>query len=183
MSVNSKHAFDSAPLNSKIDSDLEVELWRGSFSTKSMVGSWLMAVVVSALVFLAINLVRELRVNGTVWLYGVVVVALIWSVLILGATYRKLSQRFELTTQRLKHRDGILFRTLSRMELIDVDDVFYRQGPIQALLGVGDIIVMTSDKTHPKLVLRGIDRVDQVVDLMDDARRKERRRRGLHVNN
>lgn len=162
--------------------DFETELWSGKFSPKAMVGSWVMAAVVSAAIVAAILAITQLRTNGMVWVFGIGVIVLIWVALALIAVYRQLAEDYELTTQRLKHRNGILFRSQNRMELIDVDDVLYRQGPIQAVLNVGDIIIDSSDKSHPQLVLRGIDDVAMVVDLIDDARRKERRRRGLHIN-
>ncbi len=184
MSLHSKQVLTSS-IDSESNtaySESEVELWSGAFSSKSMVGSWIMGAAVSLLIVISILLIKDLRINEMVWMFGIGVIVLLWLALAGVAIYRKLAERYELSTQRLKHREGILFRTQNRMELIDIDDVLFRQGPVQALLNVGDIIIDSSDKSHPQLVLRGIDRVAQVVDLIDDARRKERRRRGLHVN-
>ena len=52
---------------------------------------------------------------------------------------------------------------------------------LERMLGVGSIQVVSSDKTHPEFWIRGIDDVRRVATLMDDARRKERMRRGLHI--
>jgi hypothetical protein len=46
---------------------------------------------------------------------------------------------------------------------------------------VGTIHISSSDRTHPELLLLGIDDVKRVADLIDDVRRKERRQRGLHI--
>lgn len=138
--------------------------------------------VVSASIVVAIMSISDLRISTTVWAFGIGIIILMWLGLVAAVAYRKLSQRYELTTQRLKHRDGILFRTQNRMELVDVNDVLFRQGPIQTLMNVGDIIIESSDPSHPQLILRGIDNVANVVDAIDDARRKERHRRGLHIN-
>lgn len=178
--------FDSNPtLNQSADAssdDRETELWLGQFSPKAMIGSWIMAVVVSAAIVLTILAISLLRTNTMVWTFGIGVIVLLWVTIASIAVYRKLAADYVLTTQRLKHRNGIFFRTQNRMELIDVDDVLYRQGPIQAMLGVGDIIIDSSDKSHPQLIVRGIDNVAMVVDLIDDARRKERQKRGFHIN-
>ena len=40
---------------------------------------------------------------------------------------------------------------------------------------------MSSDCSHSELFLEGIDRVAHVAGLIDDARRAERRRRGLFI--
>ena len=79
------------------------------------------------------------------------------------------------------HRDGILVRQMDRIEMIDIDDVSYRQGPIQILLNVGSIRIVSSDTSHPQLDMPGIADVRMVADLIDDARRNERRNRGLHI--
>jgi hypothetical protein len=43
------------------------------------------------------------------------------------------------------------------------------------------VTLLSSDKSDPELVLRGITPVAEVADKIDDVRRKERRRRGLHI--
>ena len=65
--------------------------------------------------------------------------------------------------------------------MIDIDDVTYYQGLVERMLNVGSIKLESSDRTHPELWLRGIDNVGEVADLFDDLRRKERRRRGVHI--
>lgn len=107
-------------------------------------------------------------IAGWIWAAGIAVI-------------RMLSDHYELTSQRLKHRTGILFRKIHRIELIDIDDVMFEQGPIQAMLGLGAINLQSSDSSHPELCLQGIEDVRRVADLIDDARREERRKRGLHI--
>jgi hypothetical protein len=68
-----------------------------------------------------------------------------------------------------------------RIEVIDVDDVSCEQGIVERMLGVGTIRIQSSDRTHPELSLLGIENVRQVAELIDDTRRKERQRRGLHI--
>jgi hypothetical protein len=40
---------------------------------------------------------------------------------------------------------------------------------------------LSSDTSDPKLFLKGIDDVKRVADLIDDARRSERRKRGMYI--
>ena len=65
--------------------------------------------------------------------------------------------------------------------MIDIDDVTFEQGLVQRMVNVGTIKISSSDRTHPELTLRGIEGVQEVADTIDDVRRKERRRRGLHI--
>ncbi len=88
---------------------------------------------------------------------------------------------YRLTRYRLFHEHGILGRVTNRMETIDIDDVTVQQSFIERMLNIGTIIVRSSDRTEPELRLRGIEHVNDVADLIDNARRAERQRRGLHL--
>ncbi len=162
------------------DDSPEELLWQGSFSPKSMCGAWILAALIS-LIALIVLLATPLRNWSAAWWIVPILLAVYWLYLLGLLAYRKLGMYYEVTTQRLKHREGILVRSLDRIELIDIDDVMYKQGPIQALLGVGNITVKSSDTSHPELIMYGIADIRRVADLIDDARRAERRKRGLHI--
>ena len=55
------------------------------------------------------------------------------------------------------------------------------------MLNVGTIVLNTSDETTERpeglLTMRGIENPRQVADLIDEARRTERNRRGLYMMN
>lgn len=163
------------------DSDVERLIWQGGYSFKSMLGAFLGAALVTALMLIAVNKIQALHDNRTVWTTMAALISMIWTGLFLVAVYRKLARRYEITTQRLIHRSGIFLRQVDRIEMIDIDDVTYRQGPIQALMNVGTIQLLSSDTSHPKLMMPGISRVDKVANMIDDARRMERRKRGIHI--
>lgn len=171
---------DAMTPGAKTNGDAEQQLWAGSYSGKTMAGIGILIALDSiALVVIALLL-------GALGAFPVIIaVAAIIGVQVIGyfvvVFYKKLSHSYELSNQRLKHRDGILVRTSNRIELIDIDDVTYKQGPIQSMLGVGNIMIRSSDATHPELVLQGIDKVKEVADLIDNARRAERRKRGIHI--
>ncbi|MEO8496756.1 MAG: PH domain-containing protein [Planctomycetota bacterium] len=151
--------------------DQEQDLWSGGYSGKAMYGTWLLGGLVT------IGLVAGAFAFPPV-AFGIPV-PLIFLVGMLA--YKKMSVHYQLTTQRFVHKKGILVRTTDRIEVIDIDDVTYQQGIVQRMLGVGTIKISSSDRTHPELVLSGIDGVAAVADQIDDVRRKERRKRGLHI--
>ena len=93
----------------------------------------------------------------------------------------RLSVDYTLTNQRFIHQVGFLRRVSNRVEVIDIDDVQYEQGLFERMFGVGTIKVLSSDVSDPKLWLKGIDDVQRVANLIDNARRDERRKRGLYV--
>jgi membrane protein YdbS with pleckstrin-like domain len=158
----------------------EEDAWEGGYSGKAMLGNWLAAGMVSLLVIALMVRYEQLR-EGNRSKYILLGIATVWILLGFMVLYRKMNVRYHLTTQRFIHRSGILTRVSDRLEVIDIDDVTYYQGVIERLVGVGSIKVNSSDRTHPELWLRGIENVQEVADLLDDLRRKERRRRGLHI--
>lgn len=157
----------------------EQELWSGDYSMKAMAGLGLSLILFS---IAAIAIGVFVGAGGTVWMVILGIVAVAWIGYFGVSLYRKYSFHYELTTSRLKHREGFLFRSMDRIELIDVSDVVLKMGPIQAFMNVGNIHVVSSDVSHPKLVMWGIPNAKKVADLVDNARREERRKRGLHVH-
>jgi membrane protein YdbS with pleckstrin-like domain len=153
----------------------EQELWAGGYSGKAMVGSW----ILGGLIGIGLIVVAVLFPPAAI--VAVSLLAIIWVGLLLTFAYRKLNIHYELTSQRFVHKRGILTRTTDRIEVIDIDDVTFQQGPVQRMLGVGTIKISSSDRTDPQLVLIGIDDVKRVADTIDDVRRRERRRRGVHI--
>ena len=88
---------------------------------------------------------------------------------------------YRLTNQRLIHERGLLSRQTNRIDVIDIDDVSFEQGMTDRMLGVGTIKISSTDHNEPILVLQGIDGVRAVADQIDQARRHERLRRGMHI--
>jgi len=157
------------------DEEEEVSLWKGGYSAKAMIGTWVWTAIASVLLIVATVFFPA----G--WLVMIPLILLGWIFAGCMLAYRKLGVYYELTTQRFIHKSGILKRTSDRLEVIDIDDVTYAQGLIQRMVNVGTIRISSSDRTHPELVLIGIQDVRVVADTIDDVRRKERRRRGLHI--
>lgn len=154
----------------------EVELWTGTYSTKAMIPTFVFVGVLSV-VLIAIGALAAAVGVGL----GLAAVALLWIWAGLVLAYRRMSIKYRLTSQRFYHETGILRRVTNRLEVIEMDDISHEQGLIERMLGIGTIKVISSDRSHPELVLRGIDDVKRVASILDDAMRSERRNRGLYV--
>lgn len=160
--------------------DQEIEIWEGGYSPKAMVGNW---VVCGAVTVAVIALLIYVAWFQQFWLWLIGATALVWVYFGLLLTYRKMSVHYRLTNQRFFHERGVLWRRTDRIEVIDMDDISYEQGPFERIFGVGTIKIDSSDKSHPQLVLPGIARVREIAGKIDQARRTERVRRGLHIAN
>jgi uncharacterized membrane protein YdbT with pleckstrin-like domain len=95
--------------------------------------------------------------------------------------YRRWSMHYLLTNQRFMHESGLLHRVTNRIEVLDMDDIAFEQGLVERLMGVGTIRIHSSDVSHPEISLKGIENVTEISNLIDNTRRTERRKRGLHI--
>ncbi len=171
--------FESAAFrDNENDDSPEDELWQGKFSKLAMIGAWIGAALFS-LVLLLIAAVSGFSGNG--WLATLAVIFLVWVGLLVRLLYRQLSEHYFLTNRRFIHERGLLWREINRIEAIDIDDVSFQQGPVERILGVGTINIRSSDNTHPEMELPGIEKARDVAEMIDEVRRQERRRRGLHI--
>ncbi len=160
----------------------EIDLWQAGYSSKAMLGTWV-ACAGATIALVAIALVLRTSVNQQSWLWLGVAVAVIvaWAYPLALLTYRRFNVRYRLTNQRFFHERGIISRSTDRIEVIDIKDVSFDQPFFQRLVGVGTIKIVSSDYSHPELLLEGIDDVKNVASILDNARLAERKRRGLFV--
>lgn len=158
------------------DHDPEETLWSGGYNPKAMTGWWIVMSVATVGLVVACLMIPQLT-----WPVALGIIVILWLLVAGNYARMRLGYHYELTSQRFIHKAGLLSRRSDRIEVIDIDDVSYEQGPVQRLLGVGTIHITSSDRSDPELTLIGIDKVGQVAGLIDDVRRNERRRRSLHI--
>lgn len=173
--------FQDAAKTRQDDSEEEPEeqLWEGRYSSRAMIGKWVLAGFITVVLLIGIFLIGASK--GWLWMIWLAICVVMWGGFAMQLAYRKLVYKYRLTTQRFIHESGLLKRVTDRIEVIDIDDVQVEQGVVERMVRVGTIIITSSDRSHPKLSLAGIENVKNVADMIDDTRRKERRRRGLHI--
>ena len=160
------------------DDDPEQQLWQGTYSARAMVGTWIVAGLLSAVAIVVAGMIGFAATGWWITLIGILVAAAaIYGYLL----YRQWSVSYLITNQRFIHERGLLRRVTDRIEVIDIDDIGFEQGMIERFLDVGTIRITSSDRTDPEISLPGIENVRQVANILDDARRTERHRRGLHI--
>lgn len=153
----------------------ERELWSGSFSPKGMYGSWAIATVITIVGIIAAALIPLPAVLIAV----LIAVPIIWVVLVGQFLSLRWGVAYKLTSQRFMHEQGILRRVHNRILLIDIEDVTFVQRLMDRMFNVGTITLISADISDGKLVMSGIDNVEHVTNLIDDARREERRKRAI----
>ncbi|HEX4000875.1 MAG TPA: PH domain-containing protein [Pirellulales bacterium] len=155
----------------------EQELWRGTYSYKAMTGTLLSAILLSLAGLAALVPFH----TGYAPFVILAVLVLLWIVVGLSMLCRRLGIRYRLTNQRFFLERGILHRVTERIEVIDIDDLQFEQNLVERMFDVGSITLTSTDKSVPKFWLQGIEHVQEVSDLIDQARRAERNRRGLYI--
>jgi len=68
---------------------------------------------------------------------------------------------YELTNQRLKTTRGVLNKQLDELELYRVKDTSFEQSFFLRMFGLGDVVLLTSDRSTPEL------RIEAIPDALD----------------
>jgi uncharacterized membrane protein YdbT with pleckstrin-like domain len=84
---------------------------------------------------------------------------------------------YELTTRRMRLRDGIIARNGRDIPLSRITDVSFRKGPLDRLLGCGTLVVESAGE-HGELVLTAIPHVERVQATLFQLVEDERQRAG-----
>jgi uncharacterized membrane protein YdbT with pleckstrin-like domain len=138
---------------SQLDPATEEDLWSGRASWKSIVPTLLLWLVVTLVVTIGIQVIFH---QTTATLIALALCAAFVLFMLARTAWRIWSRSYRLTTQRLFIRRGILTQTVDQTELLRIDDVRMRQTLIQRLLGIGQVEVISSDRSDSALVLRDI---------------------------
>lgn len=77
--------------------------------------------------------------------------------------------RYELTTQRLRVRTGVVSHRTDEVELYRVKDFTLEEPWLYRLTGTGNVILETSDRTTPRVVLEAIPRPHALRDALRDT--------------
>jgi uncharacterized membrane protein YdbT with pleckstrin-like domain len=73
-------------------------------------------------------------------------------------------QRYELTSERLRLRRGVLSRQTDEIELYRVKDYVLHEPFVLRMWGLGDIVLTTTDDANPSVLLKAIEQPDALRD-------------------
>lgn len=88
---------------------------------------------------------------------------IVWKWLVVKCT------NYELTTERLKTRYGVFNRKMDELELYRVRDYKLDQPFFLRLFGLANIILQTSDRSNPVVVVRAISNGEQLREQIRNA--------------
>ena len=86
---------------------------------------------------------------------------------------------YKVTNYRIDFEHGLLFKEWDTLELWHVEDVGLRQSPIDRVLRVGNIKIVSSDSTTPTLVLRSVHEPRKLYEMIKERIIAVKRQRGV----
>lgn len=126
--------------------------------------------VLLTFVVVAVLLVGEVLIPGNKWagierlvLAAVAIVLLMWWLMYPILVWR--TTVYEVTTRRMRLRDGILTRNGRDIPLSRITDVSFRKGLLDRLVGSGTLVVESAGE-HGELALTAIPHVERVSALL-----------------
>jgi membrane protein YdbS with pleckstrin-like domain len=161
-------------------------LWEGTPSAKALVGAIAAAALFAAVLGLAAYLAyhplltfvaglspdvrREVtrhRDDIFLVLVGLVVLLVLGRLLRLGWRLAVLkSHRYRITDQRMVIESGVLSRRIDELDMRTVEDLEFQQSVVERLLGIGDITVISSDRSSARTRLVGLARPRELRELI-----------------
>jgi len=105
-----------------------------------------------------------------------------WLVLGRRILYARFGHYYRLTNRRVFVSTGLFDRRRDQMELLRVQDVYTRQSLTQRWMGIGTVVVVSSEPQFPVIYLTGVSDPKYVMDLVWHHARAERDRRSVKVD-
>ena len=167
------------PTRTAPDGGTEADLWAGRTNWKYFAGRLALWMVANIAVGIAIAKISShvewltsaratLAIAGLVFASGLIVGG--------GILLRILGARYRLTDERLFIHRGILSQTADQLELIRVDDVRTHKTFLGRLLGIGTVIILTTDATDREVRIEGRRAPDTLAENVRSCMRKLRRK-------
>jgi membrane protein YdbS with pleckstrin-like domain len=115
--------------------------------------------------------------GGPWWLW--LAVAVIGLIVIVAPWLTILATRYRITNYRIDYERGVLSKRIDTLELWHVDDIDFRQSLLDRIMGIGSIIVLSNDKTTPRLELHGVPHPREIFDALKQRVIAVKRQRGV----
>ena len=153
----------AAPASTPAAAMHEETLWHG---TPSPIVLWakffvlaLIVIGVPLLAYAAARLTNDLATKASIEKgggYVTLILALAQLLAIAVGYFRLRATLYTITTQRVIIERGLLAKSVSEIDLRTVDDTQFFQTLFDRMLGIGNVLLISSDKAAPMFVIRAI---------------------------
>ena len=150
----------------------EKVLWKGSPSQWTNVGAYFLCLILAAGIVVA----YYFTANRPVLLLSVLVIPFLYAV---SRWWRTHSQTYEVTTERIRITTGLLSRRSSELELYRVRDYTVVEPFWLRLVGRGNLIIESADRTTAHVVIHAVPAVNSLKDQVRAHTERMRQLRGV----
>jgi membrane protein YdbS with pleckstrin-like domain len=166
----------------------EETIWEGHYSGRNFLGrlvfGGLLALAWLLLIVRGWRAVQGQQASGwSFWtLAAGVIVAVYWANLAYRYVRAHRGHHYRLTNRRLFVTTGFFHRRVDQLELLRIKDVYVQQSLIGDWLGIGNVVLISSEQTLPKAYLLGIEEPRRIMDLIWHHMRLEQSQKTERVN-
>jgi uncharacterized membrane protein YdbT with pleckstrin-like domain len=150
----------------------ETLIWKGTPSQWTNFGTYFFCLLLAGGVVVAYFLLTP---RQPLILTGLALPAL----LMLARWVQTRCQRYQITSERIRTSTGLLSRVSTELELYRVRDYTIEEPFFLRLIGRGNLVLQTSDRTNPRLVLRAVPNVNTLKDQIRTHTERMRQLRGV----
>jgi uncharacterized membrane protein YdbT with pleckstrin-like domain len=162
-------------MNPPIETETQETLvWRGTPSQWTNFGTYLFCLILTAGIVAAYFLYQPATPQPLI-LAGLVL-PVFWA---LARWIGTRCNRYEVTSERAKITTGLLSRRTSEVELYRIRDYTVIEPFWLRLVGCGDVVLTTSDRTTPSFTLHAVPRAQHLKDQIRTYTERMRQRRGV----
>jgi uncharacterized membrane protein YdbT with pleckstrin-like domain len=88
-------------------------------------------------------------------------------------------RRYRISNYRIDYERGLLSKRIDTLELWHVDDISFQQGLLDRIFNVGQVTIISNDKTTPRLELEGLPNPRPIFDSLKQRVIAVKRQRGV----
>jgi hypothetical protein len=96
-----------------------------------------------------------------------------------GRPFLSITERYVVTTERVRIYRGLIGRNIDDIELVRLQDIDFTQNAGERILGTGDIHLRGADPSTPEVTLRNVHQPEEVRELIRRAWLDARKRYGV----
>jgi hypothetical protein len=96
-----------------------------------------------------------------------------------GRPFLSITERYVVTTERVRIYRGLIGRTIDDIELVRLQDIDFTQNAGERIFGIGDIHLRGADPSTPEVTLRNVHQPEEVRELIRRAWLDARKRYGV----
>jgi uncharacterized membrane protein YdbT with pleckstrin-like domain len=154
----------------------EVLLWSGTPSQWTNFGTFILCLLLAAGVVAGYYFAPPGPLERNPLILLGLLVPVLW---FFGRWIGTRCHRYEVTSERIKISTGLLSRRTSELELYRVRDYSLVEPFWLRLIGCGDIVLVSADRTTQQIVLHAVPRAAALKDLIRTHTERMRQRRGV----